>query len=165
MYTDTATLYDDIPSDDDLTPGLEDMTEVIRTTSDRLALPALAELLEHPPPAVRAAAVEALGTLRPSPLELRRQLSPRALARVRNALGEQRTRVTRKARRVRQPPRRRGAGSASTRISRPLRPDVRSYSLLYGPVEAAWCAASFEVTSDAAGSLVTSHPPPRAWTS
>jgi hypothetical protein len=91
-------LFDAMPYDDELTPGLEEMIEVIRRTTDPLALPALAELLEHPHPSVQSAAVEALVMLGPSGHAIRRQLDRRAAARVRDALGWGRGRPTREAR-------------------------------------------------------------------
>jgi HEAT repeat protein len=98
MHIDTPFLLDDAFCDDDLMPDVSETVDAIRTTNDPLALGALADLLQHPHPSVRAAAVEALRGLRPSSLELRRQLSPVAAMRVRDALGIERTRKTRKAR-------------------------------------------------------------------
>jgi hypothetical protein len=98
MHDRDELLFDGMPYDDDLTPGLEEMIEVIRRTTDPLALPALAELLEHPHPSVQSAAVEALLMLGPSSRAIRRQLDRRAAARVRDALGWGRVRPTREAR-------------------------------------------------------------------
>jgi HEAT repeat protein len=101
MRLDTPFLLDEAISDDDFMPDMSETVDAIRTTTDRFALGALAELLRHPHPSVRSAAVEALRSLRPSSLELRRQLSPVEVMRVRDALGLERTRKTRKARKAR----------------------------------------------------------------
>jgi HEAT repeat protein len=98
MRVDTPFLLDEGFADDDFMPDMSATVDAIRTTTDPYALGALAELLEHSHPSVRAAAVEALRALHPSSLELRRQLSPVAVMRVRAALGLQRTRKTRNAR-------------------------------------------------------------------
>ena len=110
MHIDTPVLFDEIPSDDDFTAGLEEMYEVIRTTTDPLALATLAELLEHPHPSIRSAAAEALDRMHPKELDLRRQLSPGAAIRVRKAMGWTRTRSTRKARKSLVEPRGHGGG-------------------------------------------------------
>jgi hypothetical protein len=98
VHIDTPALFDDASIDDDFSPGLEGLCEVVRTASDPLALATLAELLEHPHPSIRSAAAEALARLSPKDLDLRRQLSPRAAARVRTAMGWTKSRPTRKAR-------------------------------------------------------------------
>lgn len=93
-------LFDTTPADDDddVSPGLSQMIDVIRCTRDPLALPALADLLRHPHPSIRGAAVEALETLNPSSVAIRRQLGASDAGRVRAVLGRTRTSKTRHAR-------------------------------------------------------------------
>jgi len=98
MPTNDRFYCDDLTTDDDRVSGIDDLIDVLATTLDPLSLDTLAELLLHPDGRVRSAALEAIERLRPSNLELRRQLTPSAFRRVRRALGWAKTRPTRKAR-------------------------------------------------------------------